>query len=84
MKADFLSHYSNEYLPVLLDTNILRAAAHLTDSHPLRALDAIQLASANHAVNLLGEPITFVSADKNLLTAAAAEGFATDNPLLHP
>ncbi len=84
LKADFLLHYSKQYLPVLLDTNIIQAAGRLTDTHPLRALDAIQIASALHAVNLLGEPMTFVSADKNLLTAASAEGFTTDNPLMHP
>lgn len=84
LKSNFLLHYGNEYLPVLLDTHIVEEAARLADTHPLRALDAIQLASAIHAVNLLGESMTFVSADKNLLTAATAEGFTTDNPLAHP
>lgn len=32
----------------------------------------------------LGERPIFLSADTNLLSVAAAEGFSTDNPLLHP
>jgi len=30
------------------------------------------------------EPITFVSSDRNLLNAVAAEGFAVDDPVRHP
>ena len=69
---------------VLLDTNILTIASKLLDQHILRALDAIQLACAIYARNLLDEPVTFLSADNNLLLAATAEGFATDNPNTHP
>jgi predicted nucleic acid-binding protein len=54
----------------------------------LRALDAIQLASAQHAFNrarqdgiLVG---IFVTSDTRLLSAAQWAGLATDNPEDHP
>ncbi len=55
---------------------------------PLRALDAIQLASAQSfavtsAASGLG-PLTFVSSDTRLLAAAEWAGFATDIPESHP
>ena len=84
IKNDFLIHTEEEYLVVLLDTHVLTIASKLLDQHILRALDAIQLACALYAHDLLDEPITFLSADNNLLQAAAAEGFATDNPNSHP
>ncbi len=84
LEADFLLHNQKEYLVVPLESAILVQARALINKHPLRALDAIQLASALQAVALLNERITFVSADNNLLTAASAEGFAVDNPLTHP
>ena len=83
-QTDFLFHVEAEYLSVLLDIPVLIQARALVNRHPLRALDSIQLAAAKHASTLLNEPMTFVSADNNLLTAARIEGFATDNPLLHP
>jgi len=48
----------------------------LVDRYPLRALDAIQLASAQVAATLLSAPITFLGSDCVLLP--------TDDPLLHP
>lgn len=82
--TDFLIHYRDDYLVVLVDTPIMQAAGHLVHRHKLRTLDAVQLASALHALNLLAEPMTFVSADTNLLAAASAEGFLVDNPHAHP
>ncbi len=53
----------------------------------LRAYAAIQLASALESNDrLLADalpPLTFVSADQRLLTAASAEGLATEDPNLH-
>jgi len=66
-----------------LEKAILDQARLLITRYPLRSLDAIQLASAIEAANLLREAITFVSGDNNLLNAAASEGFLTDNPNLH-
>lgn len=73
----FLGHLQFEYLVVFSFSQIHVLARDLVNRYPLRALDAIQLASAVHAVSLLATPMTFVS-------AAAAEGFITDDPNLHP
>src|SRR5712692_7091043 len=60
----------------------------LLQMYPLRAYDAIHLACAllvQRQAQQHGVPLPrFVSADATLLTAAAAEGFVVDNPLLHP
>jgi uncharacterized protein len=84
LRNDFLLHANNEYLIVLVETNVLNQAARLVDQYPLRTLDAIQLASAIQAVNVLGQPMLFISGDKNLLAAVASEGFVTDDPNAHP
>lgn len=59
----------------------------LTTQHKLRGYDAVHLACAlflNQILltNNLG-PITFVSADNDLLTAAQAEGLRVENPNLY-
>jgi len=84
LTSTFQLHIEKEYLPVLLDWPVLTSAQRLIPRHMLRALDAIPLASALEAVSTLGEAMTFVCADNRLLAAATAEGFSTDNPLLHP
>jgi uncharacterized protein len=84
VQQTFLSHVRGEYLVVLLDSAIVAHARDLVNKYPLRSLDAIQLASAMHVQHLLGEPLTFISADRNLLSASAAEGFSTDDPNAHP
>lgn len=74
------------------DLRVLNAAGSLgvqsPPTIPLRALDAIQLASARafaatSSTSGLG-PLTFVSADTRLLAAAQWAGFATDTPDNHP
>lgn len=80
----FLLHVENEYLSVPVDNYVQAQARALVGSHPLRTLDAIQLASAQRANGILGEPMTFVSGDRALLSAAAAEGLPTDDPAAHP
>jgi hypothetical protein len=80
LRDDFLLHAANEYLVVLLDSTLVIHAAKLIEMHKLRTLDAIQLASAISARNMLGVPLTFLSADKNLLVAAESEGFAIEDP----
>jgi hypothetical protein len=84
LRNDFLLHVQDEYLRVHIDTLIFSLASALVMRHPLRTLDAIQLASAIYAVNILAEPVTFVSGDKNLLIAASLEGFTVDDPNVHP
>jgi predicted nucleic acid-binding protein len=78
------------FMTVRLDRRALVKAAQLTvrSSLPLRTLDAIHLQAAQEAAagaERAGLPVpVFISADTRLLTAAAALGFATDNPLDHP
>jgi predicted nucleic acid-binding protein len=84
LRNDFLLHASYEYLVVLVHTPILKAASELVARHPLRTLDAIQLACASESRHALGEVPIFISADTNLLQIASAEGFPVDNPRLHP
>lgn len=80
----FLVDYRREYIALPLERSLLIHARWLLVRYPLRSLDAIQLAGATGAFRTLGAPITFVSADLNLLNAAVSEGFITDNPNLHP
>ena len=68
--------------------SVLRLAADLTHRQALRAYDAVHLATALQANQLLvdaGAPaLTFVSADGRLCGAAQAEGLTEDDPLTHP
>ncbi len=84
LQANFLLHIETEYLVVPLETTRLLEAHYLTNKHPLRALDAIQLACGLHAVAILKTSMTFITADINLLTIAASEGFTVDNPNSYP
>ena len=76
-----------EYMVIELTAPIIEGAEDLLDKHPLRAYDAIQLASALVAnTRLTGAilvPLVFVSADVRLLTAATAEGLTVDDPNAH-
>jgi hypothetical protein len=70
-------------MPLTIDT-----ACQLANKHPLRAYDAVQLATAwlsNQALLRMGEPpLTFICADNNLIAIAHGEGLLTDNPNFHP
>ena len=57
-----------------LRPDILSAARDLLVRHPLRALDAIHLASALRVAKQLGRGVVFLGADRRLLGAAEAEG----------
>jgi predicted nucleic acid-binding protein len=59
----------------------------LVTKHPLRAYDAVQLASAMRvqARALAKIPgLTFLTADDRLKSIAQAEGLSADNPNDHP
>jgi predicted nucleic acid-binding protein len=78
-----------EFLVYRLDRAALIGAAQIASRllTPVRALDAIHLRGAQEAAadaRRVGQsPPVFVSADQRLLAAAAALGFATDNPHNH-
>lgn len=85
LRNDFLLHADREYLVVNLHGGVVLQASQLVAAHPLLTLDALQLACALAAGRDLGAIPTFVSADRNLLTVAAAHGFPTDDdPHAHP
>jgi predicted nucleic acid-binding protein len=76
------------YRFVEFDLPVIESAGQLLERYPLRAYDAVQLASALAASRVLAEaslPLpVFLSADDHLLAVADAEGLLTDNPNLHP
>ena len=67
---------------------VIDTASVLLERHPLRAYDAIHLATALGAQQFLVEQhypaLTFLSADDRLNRVATAEGLAVDNPNAHP
>ncbi len=82
--TDFAAICNTEYELVELTPSVVEQARLLLERYPLRAYDAIQLASsltANKALHSTGlSPLTFLTADDRLLIAAQAENLATDNP----
>ena len=67
------------YIRVDLSDEILNISRDLIQRYPLRGFDAVHLASAVYLQKALGEPISFVAADKRLLEAAHHESLATVN-----
>jgi hypothetical protein len=83
----FRSELGSQFRLIAATPAILDHAMDLVAKHPLRAYDAVQLASALHlrsqCVALAMPAPTFVSADQELNRAAAAEGLAIDDPNPH-
>lgn len=82
--AHFIAQCVHRYAILSLTTADLETAAALTQRHPLKAYDAVQLAVAlrYHRV-LAAHPLTFVCGDNTLITAAQSEGLSTANPFDH-
>ena len=77
----FTSHLIQRYALVPVTTEDFGTAAHLTQEHPLKAYDAVQLAVALRIGRAVVEhPCTMVSGDATLLSAARAEGLTTETP----
>lgn len=78
----------NDYQIMPPTMTVVDLACALLERHPLRAYDAIHLATALGAQQFLasqGYPsLTFFSADDHLNHTAAVEGLAVDNPNDHP
>ncbi len=83
LRGAFLTDRDEFYLSIELDEMVLIRARNLVAKHPLRTLDAIQLACALEAAHLFNIQPVFISADTRLLTVAAAEGLAADDPNAH-
>lgn len=80
-------HTSREYIITKFDASVERVAKRLLVNYPLRAYDAVQLASALFINTVLtGQnlpALTFVCDDKRLLSVAQSEGVGTDDPSSH-
>lgn len=78
------------YRIVPLSATVMELAAFLckryrdVSPHPLRSLDAIQLAAAMLVATASGDEVQFVAADARLATIAALEGFTVVNPVSPP
>jgi uncharacterized protein len=83
-----IHHCTQRYQLIQITRPVVTQAGTLLERHPLRAYDAVHLACALTVQRLMQRrgmpPPLFVAADVTLLAAAAAEGFAVDNPLQHP
>lgn len=84
----FEREFFNRYLLIETAPNIIQTAMTLAKNHTLRGYDAVQLASAiqtnQDRISIGGSPLTFISADNHLNSAATAEGLSVDNPNNHP
>ncbi len=83
----FEREFANRYLLVEVSAPIIKTAMALAKNHTLRGYDAVQLACALQAntdrTAVGGTPLTFISADVHLNTAATAEGLTVDDPNNH-
>lgn len=79
---------NNQYQVVELDKVLAQRAGQLVNHYPLRAYDAVQLASVLHIqpafARATSTSLVFLTADDRLLTIAQAAGLLTDNPNNHP
>lgn len=86
--AAFQHDLTNNYFTVEITPVLFSSAMSLATKHALRGYDAVQLAAALEAnderiANGLS-PLTLVSADTDLNTAAQFEGLNVENPNNHP
>lgn len=86
--SDFSNHFSSEYGVTPLTRQIVERAMALAPVRGLRGYDAVQLATVltvNEELTAAGiAPITFVSSDIDLNTAAVHEGLTAEDPQSHP
>jgi len=82
----FMDDLGSRFQIVSLISKDFFAAADLTQFHPLKAYDALQLAVALRQQRVLADfrlPLILVSGDRTLLRAAQAENLTTDDPFAH-
>ncbi len=87
-RVDLDRDSQDEYVLVNVDRTVINEAIELTSRYRLRGYDAVHLSCVlrlNRALIAHRLPsLSFVSADDDLLKAAAAEGLPTDNQNQHP
>ena len=88
IRDDFTTIASTEYRLLEITAAVIEQARILLERYPLRASDAVQLASAVTVQSVLQTAglagITLLAADADLLAAARAEGFATEDANAYP
>ena len=81
----FLQDCEDHFVLLSVERSVIDRAVELAQRHRLRAYDAVQLATALDANEIMQSQtlpaLTFVAADRDLLTAAAAERLSVENPL---
>ncbi len=84
----FRSDLNNQYQVIELDAKLAETAGQLVGQYPLRAYDAVQLASVLRIQPAFtteqSTSLIFLTADNRLSTIAQALGLLTDNPNHHP
>ena len=87
VQQDCAAVFATEYQSIGLSLTIENRARVLLEAYPLRAYDAVQLASALVARDeFIAQgilPMHFLSADNRLLDAARGKGMSVDNPNDH-
>jgi predicted nucleic acid-binding protein len=85
---DFIRDASTQYHVLGVDQDVITLGVGLTGRQKLRGYDAVQLAVALTIHRAFTDrqlpPLVFISADRDLLTAADNEGLLTDDPNQHP
>lgn len=85
---NFRSEFNSRYRVIEVDEALVERAGELIVQYPLRAYDAVQLASALRVQSVLRSipetQLIFVSADNRLLDIAQSAGLAIDNPNNYP
>ncbi|MCL1466703.1 type II toxin-antitoxin system VapC family toxin [Argonema galeatum] len=84
----FRDDLNTQYQVTAVDPALLETAGQLVMQYPLRAYDAVQLASALQVQSGFAQTpdiqLVFVSADIRLLNIAQTEGLLTENPNNYP
>lgn len=85
---DVRRDFDNLFQMIEIDNNLIQRAGELVLQYPLRAYDAVQLASALQVRSLLASlpdiQLIFVSADDRLLNIAQTESLLIENPNNYP
>jgi predicted nucleic acid-binding protein len=80
----FRKHVAGRYTILEISSGLLTDAATLANRHELRAYDAVQLAAALELNRISQGGTVLVSSDRDLNTAALAEGLVVHDPNTHP
>jgi len=84
----FRQHLDGRYTVIEITPALLDEAARLANAHTLRAYDAVQFAAAIEISRKEQDagfaPVTLISADQELNSAATTEGLAIEDPRSHP